>query len=182
MIGLVSCRDVFIAIGEGDTSLPGGASSWAKQVETSVGFLVGGRKTSASLVRQGVETYLNVSGIESGYGFFAPHVPNGYKMVLELHYNDGRVEYEEPHGDAIGTGIRMTSLMDVIGRSQSDEVRAGIIRLLVHSVWSQHEGLENIHVLFGTVRFPSLRDYESGAKYSFQVLNTYTVDAEATPR
>ena len=47
--------------------------------------------------REALATYLHIAGIESGYGYFAPNVPGSYKLVFELHYPDGRVQYELPH-------------------------------------------------------------------------------------
>jgi hypothetical protein len=47
-------------------------------------------------VRNGITVYLHSAGIEAGYGFFAPNVPPNYKLVFELHYPDGRIDYEIP--------------------------------------------------------------------------------------
>ena len=47
----------------------------------------------------------NIAGIETGYGYFAPNVPGGYRLVFELHYPDGRVEYELPSVSSAAAGL-----------------------------------------------------------------------------
>ena len=56
-------------------------------------------------VRQALATYLHIAGIETGYGYFAPNVPGSYKLVFELHYPDGRVEYELPSVSSAAAGV-----------------------------------------------------------------------------
>ena len=71
-------------------------------------------------IRQVLATYLHLAGIETGYGYFAPNVPGSYKLVFELHYPDGRVEYELPSVSSAAAGLRLAGLLDKIGRTPYD--------------------------------------------------------------
>ena len=44
--------------------------------------------------REAIATYSNASGIEVGYGYFAPNVPITHALVFEFHYPDDRVDYQ----------------------------------------------------------------------------------------
>ena len=68
-------------------------------------------------MREALNTYVKLAGIETGYGYFAPNVPGGYRLVFELHYPDGRVEYELPSVRSAAAGLRIAGLLDSIGRT-----------------------------------------------------------------
>src|SRR5436305_4514001 len=69
--------------------------SWQRG-ERWLGVALGEELTASNPVRNALAVYLHVAGIEGGYGFFAPNVPDNYKLVFELHYPDGRTEYDLP--------------------------------------------------------------------------------------
>jgi hypothetical protein len=48
------------------------------------------------LLSRAIATYINVTGIEVGYGYFAPNVPETHALVFELSFPDGHLEYESP--------------------------------------------------------------------------------------
>ena len=62
-------------------------------------------------MRRSIATYLHAAGIQSGYTFFAPNIPGYHKLIFELNYEDGRVEYESPHFSGKAAALRLDSLL-----------------------------------------------------------------------
>lgn len=123
--------------------------------------------------RQAVTTYVHSAGIEGGYGFFAPGVPNSFKVVFELHYHDGRVEYEVPHVQGDAAGLRLVTLLDYIGRTQHDPLRELMLKMLANSIWQEHPEATTIRTVFGYVREPTVTEANQGKKESYQFLYAY---------
>ena len=110
--------------------------------------------------------YLDITGIEASYGFFAPHVSSGYKLVFELHYSDDRVGTQTPRVSTGAGELRVASLLDQIGWVEDAEVRAGMIKFLAYAVWREHPDVSMIRAIFGTVNFPTAAEFEQGQKQS----------------
>jgi hypothetical protein len=177
----VSCRDTFVVLSKGHTIFPSNLdSSWreAGRVTTAV---IGQDLSKSNPLRQGLGAYLNAAGIEAGYGFFAPHVPVTYKLVFELHYRDGRIEYETPRVNTGSARLHLVSLLDFIGQVEDSVVREGMIKFLVYATWREHRDVSMIRAVFGMVDFPTAREFERGKTQSYQVLYAYDVTFEPKP-
>ena len=131
------------------------------------------RLSLSNPLRQGVNAYINATGIEGGYGFFAPSVPDSYKLVLELHYPDSRVEYELPRVSDTATGVRLATLLDQIGRTNYDPLRETMIKMIAYSVWQDHPQATNVRAVFGFVALPSLDEAKQGKTESYHFLYAY---------
>jgi hypothetical protein len=177
----VSCRDTFVAFSKGYTIFPSKLDSSWRAAENVTTAVIGKNLPKSNPLRQGVGAYLNAAGIEAGYGFFAPHVPSEYKLVFELHYQDGRVEYETPSVNTSSAGLHLVSLLDFIGQVEDGVVREGMIKFLVYAAWREHRDVSMIRAVFATVDFPTAREFERGRKESYQVLCAYDVTFEPKP-
>jgi hypothetical protein len=124
---------------------------------------------------------LHIAGIERGYGYFAPNIPGGYKLVFELHYPDGRVEYELPSVNSAAAGLRVASLLDEIGRTRYDPLREYMIKTLAASVWRGHPSLKAIRAIFGSLNLPSPPEFEQGKRESYDFLYAYDFSRDGTP-
>jgi len=124
---------------------------------------------------------LNIAGIERGYGYFAPNVPGSYKLVFELHYRDGRVEHELPHVNNAAAGLRVAGLLDEIGRTRYDPLREYMVKLLAYSAWSEHPDAEMVRAVFGSISLPSISEFESGKRESYQFLYAYDFSRREKP-
>jgi hypothetical protein len=91
-----SCLETLRLVAQGPTIFPASFKSFFREAETAVSTALGQHLAASNPIRQAIVTYLHLAGIEAGYGYFAPNVPGSYKLVFELHYPDGRVEYELP--------------------------------------------------------------------------------------
>jgi len=177
----VSCRDTFVAFSQAHTIFPSYLDSSWREAESLTTAVLGQDLPKSNPLRQGLSAYLNAAGIEAGYGFFAPHVPGTYKLVYELHYHDGRIEYETPSVKTVSAGLHLVSLLDFIGKVEDDVVREGMIKLLVYATWRKHHDVSMVRVIFGTVDFPPAREFERGRRESYQVLYAYDVTFEPKP-
>lgn len=120
-----------------------------------------------------IATYLHVAGVERGYGYFAPNVPGSYKLVFELHYPDGRVEYELPRVSSAAAGLRVSGLLDEIGRTSYDPLREYLVKIVTRSVWSEHPDAARIRAVFGSLNLPSINEFENGKRESYDFLYAY---------
>jgi hypothetical protein len=123
LIITISCRDILWLVAHKLTILPSPFSAAAEKVEPIVADTLGDELSASNPFRGALLTYLHLAGIDRGYGYFAPNVPAGYKLAFELHYPDGRVEWELPGVNSAAAGVRVATLLDEIGRTHSDPLR-----------------------------------------------------------
>ena len=135
--------------------------------------VLGQHLAASNPVRQALATYLHIAGIETGYGYFAPNVPSSYKLVFELHYHDGRVEYELPRVSSAAAGLRIAGLLDKIGRTRYHALREHLVKMLAQSIWREHPEVETIRAVFGSLTLPSVGEFERGKRESYEFLYAY---------
>jgi len=153
----------------------------AQKVEPIASGALDDKLSASNPLRRALLTYLHIAGIDRGYGYFAPNVPSGYKLVFELHYPDGRVEYELPGVNSAAAGLRVDSLLDEIGRTRSDPLREYIIKTLAASVWREHRGVKTVRAVFGSLNFPSAAEFEGGKRESYDFLYAYDFSRAEEP-
>lgn len=129
-----------------------------------------------SPVRQIISAYLNTTGIEAGYSYFAPNVPNSYKIVFELHYPDGHIEFELPTVSGGATGLRLSTLLDVMGETDYEPLRSMMVKMLAYSVWQDHSEAIEVRAVFGYVDLPTPSEFREGQKESYHPLFGYDLD------
>jgi hypothetical protein len=157
----------------GPTIFPSPFRIYSQKAEGIVSVLLCQRLAASNPIRQMLATYLHIAGIETGYGYFAPNVPGSYKLVFELHYSDGRVEYELPSVSSAAAGLRVAGLLDKIGRTPYDALREHLIKTLAQSVWRQHPEVKTIRAVFGSTRLPNVDEFERGKRESYDFLYAY---------
>ncbi len=181
LIIIASCRDLFRLVADGLTILPSSFSIAAQRVETIASSALSQNLPGSNLFRRGLITYLHIAGIERGYGYFAPNIPGGYKLVFELHFADGRVEYELPGVSSAAAGLRVATLLDEIGRSRSDPLREYMVKTLAASVWREHPGVIKIRAVFGSLNLPRAEEFERGKRESYDFLYAYDFSRAEEP-
>jgi hypothetical protein len=168
-----SCRDTLGLVAQGPTIFPRSFKRSSQKAETALSAVLGQRLGASNPVRRALATYLHIAGIETGYGYFAPNVPGSYKLVFELHYPDGRVEYELPRVNRAAAGLRLAGLLDQIGRTKYDALREILVKMLAQSLWREHPDVKTIRAVFGSIRLPSVSEFEHGKRESYEFLYAY---------
>src|SRR5437773_1433705 len=148
LILTVSCRETLWLIAHGLTIASHTVNSYAEKAEAFIAAASGQNLAASNTFRRAFFTYLHIAGIERGYGYFAPNVPASYKLVFELHYPDGRVEYRLPRVHSGAAGLRLAGLLDEIARTPYDRLRKYLIKNLARSVWSEHPDAITIRAVF----------------------------------
>ena len=161
------------AVANDYTLLPRSVDHWADKAEDITHAALGEKLPTSNLLRQIVAAYLPVAGIDKGYGYFAPGVPNSYKLVFELRYADGRMEYELPSLSGKAAGVRMVTLLDHIAQTQYDPLREVILKMLAYSVWQEHPDAVTIRAVFGQIEEPTAAQALQGQSESYQFLYAY---------
>jgi hypothetical protein len=182
LIIAVSSRDTFWVLSKSRTVLPDSFKNFWQRAEQIASTPFGQRLPHSNPVRQMLTGYLDLSGIEVGYGFFGPNIPNGYKLVFELRFPDGRVEYVLPRVSNAASVLRVAGLLDTIGRTRSEAFRQTMVRMLADAVWREHANATTIRAIFGSVILPSVPEFEHGKRESYEFLYAYdfTVTDKAT--
>ena len=155
------------------TILPPSFSSTARKLESIASTTLGQDLASSNPVRRDLLAYLHVTGIERGYGYFAPNVPGSYKLVFELHYPDGTVGYELPEVRSTAAELRLASLLDEIGRTRYDALREYLVKSLAGPVWREHPEAKRIRAIVGLRNFPDIDEFKRGARESYEFLYAY---------
>jgi hypothetical protein len=176
-----SCRETLWLTTRGTTIFPSSFKNYSQKAETVVDAVFGQHLAASNPVRQALGTYLHVAGIETGYGYFAPNVPGSYKLVFELHYHDGRVEYELPRVSSAAAGLRIAGLLDKIGRTRYGALREHLVKMLAQSIWREHPEVETIRAVFGSITLPNVSEFECGKRESYEFLYAYDFSLREEP-
>jgi hypothetical protein len=168
-----SCRDTLGLVARGPTIFPPSFKRFSQKAETALSAVLGQRLAASNPVRQALATYLHIAGIETGYGYFAPNVPGSYKLVFELHYPDGHVEYQLPRVSSAAAGLRIAGLLDEIGRTPYDALREYLVKMMARSVWREHPAVKTVRAVFGSIRLPGVTEFEHGQRESYEFLYVY---------
>jgi len=173
---LVCLRGTFFVLAESATFFPRSLARYWHAGETITAVLLGEKLSLDNPIRQGIATYLQGAGIEAGYGYFAPNVPDSHKIVFQLRYADGRVDYELPRIGRAATGLRLTSLLDRITEERYEPLRAMFVKMLAYSTWQDHQDAMSIRAVVGYVELPAPGEFERGQKESYHALFAYDFD------
>jgi hypothetical protein len=176
-----SFRGTLQLVTEGPTILPSWFKDLSSKIQRVLSIALGQELAGSNPVREALATYVHVAGIETGYGYFAPNVPGSYKLVFELHYPDGRVEYELPSVSSAAAGLRIAGLLDNIGRTRYDTLREILVKKLAQSSWREHPDVKTIRAIFGSVSLPSVREFEGGKRESYEFLYAYDFSLQNEP-
>ena len=178
IILIISCRETLWLVAHGLTILPSSFEDYSKKAETVASVALAQNLPASNPMRRTLLTYLHMAGIERGYGYFAPNVPVSYKLVFELHYSDGRVEYEVPGGNTVAADLRLAALLDEIGRTRVDALREYLVKLLARSTWREYPDVKMIRAIFGSRNLPSVYEFEHGRRESYEFLYAYDFSLE----
>jgi hypothetical protein len=173
LILVVSLRDTATILSEGGNLLPRSVDAKWSAISRAASASLGQQLPTSDPLREGMTAYLHAAGIDGGYAFFAPNVPSTYKLVFELHYPDGRVEYLLPEVRSRAAGLRMVSLFDYLGRTDYPALRELIFRVLARSVGSAHPEAVLIRTVFGYLDPLSPEDFQNGEEQTYQFLYAY---------
>jgi hypothetical protein len=173
LITAVCFAGLFSLIAEGATMLPSALEPFTRKAEIAAAWLLGKQAAALSPIRRGIATYLHAAGIQAGYTFFAPNVPGYHRLILELYYEDGRVEYDSPHVRGRAAALHLNSLLNRLADARYEPLREVVVKMLALSVWRQRPDAKKIRAIFGSVNIPSISDFEQGKKESFQPLFSY---------
>jgi hypothetical protein len=173
LITLICFRGIFALVAQGETILPPALNKYARSGEAVLASVLGKDLAASNPWRLGIATYLHAAGSQAGYGFFAPNIPSYHKLTLELHYKDGRIEYDAPHVSGAAAALRLDSLLDRLADPLHEPLREVLVKMLVRSVWQEHPDVKKVRAIFGSVKPPSIGDFEQGKGESFQPLFSY---------
>jgi len=173
LVVMVCLRDTFSVFAGTPTVLPRATVEFSAKGEQAAATLLGEWFNHSNWYRTGVTLYLHSAGIEAGYGFFAPNVPPNYKLVFELHYPDGRIEYDIPRVSSAATGLRFAGLLDQLVEVSYVPLRETMMKILAYSVWQSHPEANMIRAYLGVAWLPTPAQFEQGNQESYELLFAY---------
>jgi hypothetical protein len=170
-ITIVCCRDTFAVFAEGGT-LPPGPDAW-RHAEAKAASCLGQHLSASNPLRQSIAAYLRCSGIEYGYGYFAPNVPDSFRIVFEIHSKDGRINYEVPTVSGHSTGLRLSTILDNVGRIDYPPLRETLVKMLTYAKWREHPRAMEIRANVGIVQLPNAVQFEQGEVATYKPTQSY---------
>jgi len=123
--------------------------------------------------RQFITAYGDCTGIEAGYSYFAPAVPGNSKLGFELHYPDGRVDYDIPVVAGAAAGYRLATLLDHLRTVHYVRLREALLQTLVKSIHREHPDAVLIRAVFGVAELTTPAEYDAGKRTSYRALYVY---------
>jgi hypothetical protein len=172
-ITAVCLAGIFWLIAQGSTILPAVCNEYARKAQLAATWSLGKEASASNPLRRGIATYLHAAGIQAGYTFFAPNVPNHHRLSLELLYDDGRIEYESPRVRSRAAALRLDSLLDRLAEQRYEPVREALVKRLAFSVWREHPDVKKIRATFGSVNPPGINEFEQGKTEIFQPMFSF---------
>jgi hypothetical protein len=173
LITVICLRGIFALVAADTTILPSALNTCARSGEVFLASVLGKDLAASNPWRLGIATYLHAAGSQAGYGFFAPNIPGYHKLILELYYDGGHIEYDAPHVQGGAAALRLDSLLDRLADPVYEPLREVTVKMLVLSVWQEHSEVQKIRAVFGSVHPPNIGDFEHGKRESFQPLFSY---------
>jgi hypothetical protein len=181
LVGAVGIHETLWLLKEGVVVVAAAPRSVWKKLDRIPAAVVGDQGDSLNGWQRAIASYTNSAGIEAGYGYFAPNIPPTHALVFECTYSDGRVDYQTPAVQGEAAQLRVTTLIEQIGRTNYDRWRKELIRLLARSTWRQHPDAVSMRAFFGTITPPTVTEYRAGrAERTFNCLYVYDFRREAS--
>ncbi len=173
LLTAVCFAGVFWLIAQGSTILPSAFDEYARSAELVATWCLGKEARASNPLRRGIATYLHAAGIQAGYSFFAPNVPNQHRLTLELFYDDGRIEYESPRMRSKAAALRLESLLDRLPEERYDSVREALVKMLAFSVWRKYPDVKKLRATLDSVHAPGITEFEQGKTETFQPMFSF---------
>lgn len=173
LIVTISLQDISSTLADAASLLPEWFEPWLDRTAAVASAAMGKHLDASNSLRQVLATYADCTGIEAGYSYFAPNVPGNAKLAFELHYSDGRVEYDLPTVGGAAAGYRVATLLDHLHALHYARLRQAIVKTLVLSIREEHPDAEMIRAVFGVANLTSAAEYRMGKKISYEALYAY---------
>lgn len=173
LVTAVCFAGLFWLIAEGSTILPSAWDDYARRAELVASWCLGKTAAASNPVRLSIATYLHAAGIQAGYTFFAPNVPNHHRLSLELFYDDGRVEYESPRVHSRAAALRLDTLLDRLAEERYEPIREAVVKRLAFSIWRERPEVKKIRATFGSVNPPDINAFKQGKTEIFQPMFSF---------
>jgi hypothetical protein len=173
LITAVSCHETFRLAAHDQTILARKNDVHSLKVESVGAGILGLHLPESNRLRQTLATYLGLAGIDAGYGYFAPNVPDTYQLVFELHYADGDTENLPASVTSGAAGLRLASFLDQIGRTPSAAFREHMIKKLAAVVWRRHPEAVTMRASLAQMVQPTIGEYKRGKRETSALLYVY---------
>ena len=82
LAAIVCTHEIASLVGDGLTILPQRYNNCSLGAENFTGTVLGLNLSKSNPIRQGLATYLNLARTGEGYAYFAPNVPDAYRLVF----------------------------------------------------------------------------------------------------
>ena len=173
LIAAISGREVIWVIAGKLTVIPERFDWFWKVSDRVAATLTGESLPISHPLRQIIDGYEHLAGIDSGYGYFSPSVTDSSQLIFEIHYSDGRIEYDLPSVGSHAAGLRVATLLDKIRLTTDAGLRELMIKMLTYANWHEHPEAIKIRAIFGEIVLPSVASFERGDHERFEVRQTY---------
>lgn len=180
LVILFALRDLVSLLPASSSWLPPQLNSFWRPAGAALSVSLGEKLSTGNPIRRLVAAYGDIAGIEGGYSYFAPSVPGNCKLLFELHYPGGQVEYDLPHVKGAAAGYRVSTLLDYLELFHLVPLREAILRPLVYESWRKHPDAESIRAIVAVANLPTMEAYRHGNVIKYE--QSYAYDFRFRPR
>ncbi|HEV2047406.1 MAG TPA: hypothetical protein VGQ95_12525 [Chthoniobacterales bacterium] len=173
LISLACFRATFSIFAQSATIFPSSLQNIWRRAAEIVTAGVGQHLAPSNPLGNAIVVYLHAVGSEGGYGFFAPEVPDSLTLVFEIHFPDGRVEYDLPSVRSVAAGLRFNGVLEQINATKYEPLRQMILKILTYSVLQRYPNASHIRAIFTVAILPSTREFAAGREISYETLSAY---------
>jgi hypothetical protein len=124
------------------------------------------------------KTYLHLAGIESGYGFFAPNIPFGYRLTLELSDEQEVLQTGVLSPERGETGLRLASFLDGLGSDSYREIRDPLFKLVAISLFNANPAATRVRATVETIILPTPDQFLAGMRRHNEIAYAYEFSRE----
>lgn len=117
--------------------------------------------------------YLNISGLETGYGFFSPRVSSSYKLVFEIEFQDGTKEIGLPIVQEREIGLRFANFYDGIAATKYEPLKDILVKRFVQNQLKYYPMAIKIKAIFGYIYTPSMEEYRNLPELKYEPVFSY---------
>ncbi len=148
-------EDLLRVTGQGGTVLPAAVASGAAKVAESL---------ARGLQLGPLRSYGHYLGSEAGSSYFAPNVPEAFRLDFALTNSTGYLERPSLTSGSREGDLRLGALLDTLGSAEVEEFRELLVQRAAAWMLGQHLGTTAVRVTLVRLSLPTAAEYADGAR------------------
>jgi hypothetical protein len=126
----------------------------------------------SALLQRLARSYLHLAGAQAAYDFYAPDVPDCYRLKFDIHYADGSVDHQMLRAQSKAGALRIATFSANVAMDDYLPLRKVLLKMAASSIWRRHSQVEYICATLERGSLPAVNDRKLPT-ISFAPLESY---------